>query len=107
MGDMRILGAGISGLTAAINLAKAGYSADVYEKNSDCGRRFLGDMQGIDNYYPEKDVLSLLREMNIEKNFQYYPLDQMILTNCFIKKKIGPLKRPGHYLVKRAFSRNP
>lgn len=101
MGDIRILGAGISGLTAAINLAKAGYSVDVYEKNSDCGRRFLGDMQGIDNYYPEKDVLTMLRDMNIETNFQYYPLDQMILTNCSVKKTIGPLKRPGHYLVKR------
>ncbi|MFZ2455913.1 MAG: NAD(P)-binding protein [Candidatus Altiarchaeia archaeon] len=101
MADIRILGAGISGLAAAINLARAGYPVDVYERNSDCGRRFLGDMQGIDNYYPEKDVLVILREMNIETNFQYYPLDRMVLTNCVIKKNIGPLKRPGHYLVKR------
>jgi flavin-dependent dehydrogenase len=101
MGDMRILGAGISGLTAAINLAKTGYSVDVYERNSDCGRRFLGDMQGIDNYSSKKDVLEMLREMNIEINFPYYPLDYMVLTNCVNKKNIGPLKRPGHYLVKR------
>lgn len=101
MSDVHILGAGISGLTSAINLAKEGYSVDVYERNSDCGMRFLGDMQGIDNYYPEKDVLTMLRGMNIESNFQYYPLDQMVLTNCVIKKNIGPLKRPGHYLVKR------
>jgi len=101
MVDVRILGAGISGLTSAINLAKAGYSVDVYERNSDCGMRFLGDMQGIDNYYPEKDAFIMLRGMNIESNFPYYPLDQMVLTNCVIKKNIGPLKKPGHYLVKR------
>jgi flavin-dependent dehydrogenase len=101
MGDMRILGAGISGLTAAINLAKAGYSVDVYEKNSDCGRRFLGDIQGMYNYSSKKDILDLLREMNIEINFHYYPLDQMVLTNCIIKKNIGPQKRADQYLVKR------
>ena len=101
MGNIRILGAGISGLTAAINLAKAGYSVDVYERNNDCGRRFLGDLQGIDNYSSKKDVLVMLREMNIEVNFPYYPLDRMVLSNCDIKKNIGPLKRPGHYLVKR------
>ena len=61
MGDIRILGAGISGLTAAINLAKAGYTVEVYERNSDCGRRFLGDMQGLDNYSSKKDVLAMLK----------------------------------------------
>jgi flavin-dependent dehydrogenase len=104
MGDIRILGAGISGLTAAINLAKAGYSVDVYERNNDCGRRFLGDMQGIDNYSSKKDVLEMLRDMNIEPTFEHYPLDRMVLSNCFTKATIGPLKRPGHYLVKRGSS---
>ena len=33
MKEIKILGAGISGLTAAINLAKAGYDAKVFEKN--------------------------------------------------------------------------
>ncbi|MEI6499265.1 MAG: FAD-dependent oxidoreductase, partial [bacterium] len=33
MKNIKILGAGISGLTAAINLARAGLEVDVYEKN--------------------------------------------------------------------------
>lgn len=100
MGDIRILGAGISGLTAAINLAKAGHSVDVYERNDSCGKRFLGDMQGIDNYCPKEDVLELLKHMNVTVDFPYYPLDRMVLTNCRTKRYFN-LKRPGHYLVKR------
>lgn len=38
MKSVKILGAGISGLTAAINLAKAGYDVKVFEKNSDAGK---------------------------------------------------------------------
>jgi phytoene dehydrogenase-like protein len=37
MKEMKILGAGLSGLTAAINLAKEGYRVDVYEKYKDVG----------------------------------------------------------------------
>lgn len=50
MKSIKILGAGISGLTAAINLAKAGYKVDVFEKNKDVGVRFGGDLQGLENW---------------------------------------------------------
>lgn len=46
MKSIKILGAGISGLIVAINLARAGYKVDVYERNKDVGMRFSGDLQG-------------------------------------------------------------
>lgn len=53
-----IAGAGPSGLTAAINLAKAGFSVNVYEKEKDVGKRFHGDFQGIENWTTEDGVPS-------------------------------------------------
>ncbi len=50
MAHKKIIGAGLSGLTAAINLAKAGYKVDVYEENKDSGLRFNGDLQGLENW---------------------------------------------------------
>lgn len=47
---MRILGAGLSGLTAATVLARAGRKVDVLEVRADCGARFHGDLQGIENW---------------------------------------------------------
>ena len=43
--NIKIAGAGPAGLTAAINLAKAGYQVEVFEKNHDTGVRFHGDLQ--------------------------------------------------------------
>ncbi|MGZ7135838.1 MAG: FAD-dependent oxidoreductase [Methanobacterium sp.] len=37
---IRILGAGLAGLSAAINLAKAGYEVDVFEKTKFVAGRF-------------------------------------------------------------------
>lgn len=41
MKPITILGAGLSGLTAAITLAKAGYQVHVYEERSDRGCDFM------------------------------------------------------------------
>jgi len=40
MPPIRILGAGPSGLAAAITLAAAGRDVEVYERRGDCGTRF-------------------------------------------------------------------
>ena len=100
MTGIRILGAGLSGLTAAINLAKKGYEVDVYEKNEDVGMRFHGDLQGLENWSKKKDILEELKEMNIDINFDRDPFSKVILTNCSKTKEINS-KRPLFYLVKR------
>ncbi len=70
MKDIKILGGGLSGLTAAINLAKAGYKVDVFEKRSDCGKRFHGDLEGIENWSSKVDVMDEFKSMNIKPNFK-------------------------------------
>jgi flavin-dependent dehydrogenase len=42
---IKILGAGPAGLTAAINLSKAGYSVEVYERQSGVRVRFHNDIE--------------------------------------------------------------
>jgi flavin-dependent dehydrogenase len=100
MKNVRILGAGPSGLTAAINLAKRGYEVDVYEEKEDVGMRFQGDIQGLENWSEKEDILEQLREMNIDIDFDCDPFFKMALTNCSKIKEVSS-KRPLFYLVKR------
>jgi flavin-dependent dehydrogenase len=100
MKDITILGAGLSGLTAAINLAKRGYRVDVYERKEDVGMRFHGDIQGLENWSEKEDILEQLREMNINIDFDCDPFSKVTLTNCSKIKKVSS-KRPLFYLVKR------
>jgi flavin-dependent dehydrogenase len=100
MKDIKILGAGLSGLTAAINLARNGYRVDVYEKNFDVGVRFHGDFQGLENWSEKTDVLEELKKMNIGLDFDCHPFSKVIMTNCSKTREIS-FKRPMFYLVKR------
>ena len=100
MKEVKILGAGLSGLTAAINLAQMGYKVDVYEKNKDVGMRFHGDLQGLENWSKKKDILQEMKKMNIATNFDCTPFYNLILTNGSKAKDIN-FNRPLFYLVKR------
>ena len=100
MKNIKILGAGISGLTAAINLARAGLEVDVYEKNEDCGMRFHGDMQGLENWSSKENILKSLRRMNIKTSFDHAPFRKVTFTNCQDTKKLH-FWQPLFYLVKR------
>lgn len=100
MTRITILGAGLSGLTAAINLANEGYTVDVYEKNEDVGARFNGDLQGLENWSEKKDILEQLKEMNIEINFDCDPFSKLVLTNLSKTREIS-FRRPLFHVVKR------
>lgn len=100
MEKIKVLGGGLSGLTAALNLAKEGYEVDVYEKNKDVGMRFRGDLQGLENWSEKKDVLKELGEMNIEVNFDCDPFTHIKLTNCAETREVQT-EKPLYYLVKR------
>jgi flavin-dependent dehydrogenase len=100
MNSYSILGAGPSGLSAAITLAKEGFQVDVYEKNTDVGGRFKGDLQGLENWSEKEDVLLTLSKMNIETNFEYSPFNKLSISDS--KKYWNfSLDRPAFYLVKR------
>lgn len=103
--EIKILGAGIAGLTAAINLAKNGYKVKVFEKNADCGMRFWGDLQGIENWSEKIDALDELKLMNIKINFQLTPFRNVIFWagNREIKNKY---QKPLFYLLQRGNFKN-
>lgn len=99
---IKIAGAGPSGLTAAINLNMAGYQVDVFEKRVDAGKRFHGDLQGLENWSEETNVLQELRNMNIDINFDADPFTRQVITNGY-KSRVSnyPEDKPLCYLVKR------
>ena len=72
---VRILGAGPSGLAAAITLARAGRAVELYERRSDCGMRFGGDLQGLENWSHETDTLDEFRACGIDIDFHCAPFD--------------------------------
>ncbi len=100
MKTVTILGAGISGLTAAINLRKAGYKVEVYERNKDVGMRFNGDVQGLENWSEKKDILQELKDMNLKINVDSYPVFDVTLMSPEKSSQLSS-KEPLSYLVKR------
>ena len=68
-GEIKVLGAGISGLTASINLAKEGFDVTVFEKSSTVGSRFHNDFQGLENWSDETDALEILKSLSLKTNF--------------------------------------
>lgn len=72
MKKISIIGAGPSGLVAAINLAKAGYNVHVHEKNKDVGMRFDDDFQGLENWTSEEDISESLKKMKNKNNYGNY-----------------------------------
>lgn len=102
---VKILGAGISGLTSAIVLAKAGYNVEVYERNDNVGKRFDGDFQGLMNWVFKEDVLDFMQRVGLTTDFWKEPLSDIDVcgpNKC--KFNIGG-KRPFVYLVKRGTER--
>ena len=67
--EIKILGAGISGLTAAINLAKEGFDVTVFERASSVGSRFHNDFQGLENWSDDTNALEILKKMSIKTIF--------------------------------------
>lgn len=73
MTTIRIAGAGPSGLTAAIALARAGRDVEVHEAKSDVGMRFIGDLQIIEGSSEREPVPEFLARVGIERNFYFRP----------------------------------
>ena len=61
-----ILGAGLSGLSAATVLAHNGYDVHVHEIRKESGARFDGDFQGIENWTSDIDFFDEMREWGLD-----------------------------------------
>lgn len=75
MQPIRIAGAGPSGLSAAIALAKAGRAVEVHEAKADVGARFIGDLQIVEGASESEPVPQFLDRIGIERNFYFRPAD--------------------------------
>jgi len=97
---IRILGAGPAGLTAAIVLQKAGYQTLVYEKNRDVGRVVYGDLQGLENWSEERDVLAEFEALGLAVNFDCTPFSGISVFNGEKRWEFSG-RRPAFYLIRR------
>lgn len=101
---MKILGAGISGLTSAINLAKAGYKVKLYEKNKEIGDQIRQTAQALPNFIEDGNIIENLERCNIKIN-STYPIKKAELF--FNGKKIEiETKKPLGYTVLRGGSKS-
>ncbi len=102
---VKILGAGPAGLSAAINLAIEGYSVDVFEKNLDVGTRVKRNLQGLENWSDEQDIIEEFQEMNIKANFDYEPFKNLRITNTRENWDFS-CRRPAFYIISRGTHEN-
>lgn len=96
-----VVGAGPSGLAAAITLARAGVPVRVYEKGPAVGTRFHGDFQGLENWSREEDVLEDLGAMGLEINFPARPRTSADFYDADGELHRVSMERPFFYLVRR------
>ncbi len=101
MTEISVIGGGISGLVAAITLAKAGKQVVVYEKNPQVGGRFNGDFQGLENWSASQDVLDWLRDMGLKINFAATPVHEATFFGPDGKARAIGGNEPLFYLVRR------
>jgi len=96
---VKILGAGLSGLSAAINLAKSGQEAVVYEQKSDVGEQTHVNYQGL---LVHQDVKKYLNSLNLNpEKFDSIKISRAMLcsrkrsVNTVLEEPIVVLARGG------------
>ena len=98
---IRIAGAGLSGLSAAIGLAQQGHVVDVFEKNADSGESRRGHWDAMENWTTEEDVLELLCQAGIAADFEHRPISNIDVYAGNGARYSVSVKQPLCYLVKR------
>jgi flavin-dependent dehydrogenase len=68
--SVEVVGAGPAGLAAAITLASAGAAVIVHEAKTEVGQRFQRDLQGLENWSSQEDVLHLLTTLGVSLDFR-------------------------------------
>lgn len=100
-GSVSVVGAGPSGLAAAIELARRGVAVTVYEQHREVGARFHGDFQGLENWTTERDVLSWLADLGIVLECPLRPVEELTLVAPGLVPARVRADRPLLYLVQR------
>ncbi len=98
---IRIAGAGPSGLSAAIRLAKAGLPVEVFEARKSAGGRFIGDFQVIENMSGPEDALDWISRLGLSVNFFIQPARRGVFFGPDLKAHPVSSIRPFAYFIRR------
>ena len=99
--QVEIIGAGPSGLAAAITLAKSGRKVVVHEARKEVGNRFQGDFQGLENWSHQTDVLEFLKSKGLSTRFNHVPCLQGKAYDAFGNEYLIKSSVPLFYMVER------
>jgi flavin-dependent dehydrogenase len=98
--SVKILGGGIAGLTAAINLKRAGINVEVHERKEFCGKSTC-DFQFMENWIFEEDALTTLKKFNITGNFYVKPWYSLEFISPSLNRCLRKSAEPVVYGLKR------
>jgi flavin-dependent dehydrogenase len=96
-----IAGGGLSGLAAALAVARRGRAAHVFERRREVGARFHGDFEGLENWSTEGDVFEELKSLGIAPTFSYAPFRECVFFDPDGRAHVCRSSKPLWYLVRR------
>src|SRR6266498_3743917 len=76
---IHVVGAGPSGLAAALTANRAGRAVIVHERGPDVGRRFHDDVQGLENWTTDGDVIDEIAALGIGPTFDHTPIREAVV----------------------------
>lgn len=99
---IKIAGAGIAGMSAAINIKKAGYNVVVFEKQSTVGGSRHGDYEGLDNWIFNSSMEDFFTSHGLNfKNLPAIPIHQFTVHLENRASSLVKSPQPFFYMVKR------
>jgi len=104
--EIKILGAGIAGLTAGIILAKNGYNVKIFEKRPNIGSYFEKDVHSIRNYLNNYDVLEKYKSIGITLKHAQPIFEEYRFAPSLKSLRIYSKEKPIFYNFIRGFKDN-